>query len=71
MLSMKYEVAQMLDTKMARRLVSDMDAFGDWHPMGRVSEPSEIAGAVLFLCSDDASFTTGVNLPIDGGLTAR
>lgn len=41
------------------------------HPIGRCGEPSEIAKAVLFLASDDASFITGVNLPVDGGYTAR
>ena len=41
------------------------------HPMGRLAELKEIANAALFLCSDDASFITGVNLPVDGGYTAR
>jgi NAD(P)-dependent dehydrogenase (short-subunit alcohol dehydrogenase family) len=39
-------------------------------PMSRSSDPSEIAAAVAFLCSDDASFITGVALPVDGGFTA-
>lgn len=37
------------------------------HPMGRVGEPEEVAGAVTYLLSDVASFTTGVSIPIDGG----
>jgi NAD(P)-dependent dehydrogenase (short-subunit alcohol dehydrogenase family) len=40
------------------------------HAMNRWGEPSEIARAVLFLASDDASFCTGHNLVIDGGWTA-
>ena len=37
------------------------------HAIGRVGEPEEVASVVMFLCSDDASFLTGVALPIDGG----
>lgn len=37
------------------------------HPMGRAGESEEVAKAVLWLCSKDASFTTGHVLPIDGG----
>jgi NAD(P)-dependent dehydrogenase (short-subunit alcohol dehydrogenase family) len=39
-------------------------------PMGRVGTPEEVARAVLFLASDQASFITGVGLPVDGGITA-
>lgn len=39
------------------------------HPIGRFADPSEPARAALFLASDDASFITGVALPVDGGLT--
>ena len=39
-------------------------------PIGRGAEPADIAGAVAFLASDDARFVTGVNLSVDGGLTA-
>jgi len=40
------------------------------HPLGRPIEPMECANAALFLASDLASNITGVNLPVDGGLTA-
>ena len=37
-------------------------------PLGRLGEPQDIAGAVRFLCSDEASFITGEVLLVDGGL---
>jgi NAD(P)-dependent dehydrogenase (short-subunit alcohol dehydrogenase family) len=40
-------------------------------PIGRIGEPSEIADAVLYLCSARASFVTGVALPVDGGWVAQ
>jgi NAD(P)-dependent dehydrogenase (short-subunit alcohol dehydrogenase family) len=41
------------------------------HPIGRTGKPEEIASAVLYLCSDGASFVTGQTLAIDGGFTAQ
>lgn len=41
-----------------------------WYPMGRVADPEDVAKAVSFLASDDASYITGVSLPVDGGLLA-
>jgi NAD(P)-dependent dehydrogenase (short-subunit alcohol dehydrogenase family) len=37
-------------------------------PLGRLAEVSDIAGAVVFLCSDQARFITGAGLPVDGGM---
>ena len=44
--------------------------FNERIALGRPCEPREVAAAIAFLASDDASFITGVNLPVDGGLTA-
>ncbi|WP_299973407.1 SDR family oxidoreductase [uncultured Pseudoteredinibacter sp.] len=42
----------------------------NYQPLGRVVEAEEVADAVLFLCSDLASFITGAELPVDGGYSA-
>jgi NAD(P)-dependent dehydrogenase (short-subunit alcohol dehydrogenase family) len=48
-----------------------LDSIRRMHPMGRLGEPSEVAQAILFLASDEASFITGVILPVDGGYLAQ
>ena len=41
-----------------------------WYPLGRIGEPEDVAGAALFLASNEAAWITGAVLPVDGGLTA-
>lgn len=44
--------------------------WGKFHLLRRLGEPSEVATAIAFLCSSDASFITGAELPVDGGYLA-
>jgi NAD(P)-dependent dehydrogenase (short-subunit alcohol dehydrogenase family) len=48
-----------------------LEAISAQHPIGRLGEPAEVARAILFLASDDASFVTGAVLPVDGGYLAQ
>ena len=41
------------------------------HPVGRIGKPVDIAKLVVFLCSEDASFITGENICVDGGMTKQ
>ena len=45
-----------------------LELFSKMYPLGRVGEPSDIAAAVAFLASDDASWITGHTLPVEGGV---
>ena len=46
------------------------DRVAKWYPLGRIGEPEDVAGATLFLASDEAAWISGAVLPVDGGLTA-
>lgn len=63
-----------IDTDMFRRAYEADPKKAEYaaamHPVGRVGKVEEIAAAVLYLCSDNAGFTTGIALPVDGGHTA-
>jgi NAD(P)-dependent dehydrogenase (short-subunit alcohol dehydrogenase family) len=48
-----------------------LEAIERMHPVGRLGEPEEVAKAILFLASDEASFITGAILPVDGGYLAQ
>jgi NAD(P)-dependent dehydrogenase (short-subunit alcohol dehydrogenase family) len=41
------------------------------HPIGRIAEPEEVASVIAFLASSDASFVTGMSIPVDGGRSIR
>lgn len=63
----------MTRTRMAGGLIENPkieEAFMRRVAIKRFGEPEDIAGPVLFLASDDAAFVTGVNLPVDGGVSA-
>src|SRR5713226_2292329 len=49
---------------------SVLPTFNAMHPLGRNGQPADAAEALLFLASDQASFITGVVLPVDGGVMA-
>lgn len=64
-----------INTPMNEKVIADLGehiarAWVKMHPIGRIGEPEEVAEAALYLASDAAGFTTGIDLRVDGGLTA-
>jgi NAD(P)-dependent dehydrogenase (short-subunit alcohol dehydrogenase family) len=67
-----------IDTELVRASARDepdgveaaLARYGQSHPLGRIGKPEEVANVVLFLASDKASFMTGENVCVDGGLMA-
>jgi 3-oxoacyl-[acyl-carrier protein] reductase len=58
-----------IDTRLTQVLADELrDAMLASTPLGRFGDPEDVAGAVRFLCSDEASFITGEVLLVDGGL---
>jgi len=63
----------MIRTAMTKTMLAepaDAERSAAIHPLGRIGEPAEVAAAILFLCSDRASFVSGAILSVDGGYTA-
>lgn len=66
-----------IDTPIIRSQVGSKEAadklkaeFASFTPLGRVGRPEEVASAALFLGSDESSYVAGIDLPVDGGITA-
>ena len=67
-----------VDTKMVWSLRKEINSQAKFdkrmkeaHPLGRIAKPQEIASVVCFLASSDASFMTGLTIPVDGGRSIR
>lgn len=61
-----------IETPMTQDLKADPEGYAALiarHPLGRMGRPHDVAGAAVFLASDEASFVTGAVLPVEGGAT--
>ena len=64
-----------INTPMNEKVIAELGdhvarAWVKMHPIGRIGRPEEVAEAAIYLASDAAGFTTGIDLRVDGGLTA-
>lgn len=64
-----------INTPMNEKVIAELGehvarAWVKMHPIGRIGDPAEVAEAAVYLASDAAGFTTGIDLRVDGGLTA-
>ena len=63
------EIAGVKSEKTGQTVAEIFEEMGGETPMNRIAEPEEIAAAVCFLASPEASYINGINLPVDGGRT--
>ncbi|HJU03279.1 MAG TPA: SDR family NAD(P)-dependent oxidoreductase [Actinomycetes bacterium] len=67
-------IATEMNEKIMRESADGDAVLAGWlamHPIGRIGQPGEVAAAIVFLASDDASFITGESLRVDGGLVVQ
>jgi NAD(P)-dependent dehydrogenase (short-subunit alcohol dehydrogenase family) len=67
-------IATEMNEKIMRESADGDAVLAGWlamHPIGRIGQPAEVAAAIVFLASDDASFITGESLRVDGGLVVQ
>lgn len=63
-------LARYVEMGLATSIEEQVVAWSAQNPLGRMARPEEVAGAIVFLCSREASFMTGSEVVIDGGFTA-
>ena len=67
-------IATEMNEKIMRESADGDAVLAGWlamHPIGRIGQPAEVAAAIVFLASDDASFITGESLRVDGGMVVQ
>ena len=59
-----------LESQFGENTEAMKERFKTMVPMGRIGKPEEIASAAVFLASDESSYISGIDLPVDGGIVA-